>query len=65
MAIPDHVQGSIEAMAGVHGRAERHMTVHQRRSERLTVALARPSFLYAMLGVVVVSAEPSALRAAS
>lgn len=33
-------------MAGLQGRAERRVTVHQRGIERLTGALGRPGFLY-------------------
>lgn len=54
MTIPEHVNHTIEAMAGVQGRAAQLVTVHQRGSERLAGALTRPSFLYATLVVPVV-----------
>ena len=51
-SVPDHVHEGIEAIAGLNSRAERHVTVHQRGIERLTGALARPVFLYAMVACV-------------
>ena len=49
MNVPDHVNESIEAVAGIHGQAERSVPVHQRRIELLTGALGRPKFLYATI----------------
>jgi uncharacterized membrane protein len=49
MDVPDHVNESIEAIAELVQRGERHMTVHQRGIERLTSAVARPQFLYLII----------------
>lgn len=54
MDVPDHVNEGIEAISGLHVRAERGMTSHQRGVERLTGALGRPAFLYALVFVIVV-----------
>jgi uncharacterized membrane protein len=51
MNIPNHVSESIEAVAGLHGRAERDVPAHQRRVEQLTSALGRPRFLYTTLAL--------------
>ena len=50
--VPDHVNAGIEAITGLHGRAERRVTVHQRGIERLTGTLTRPAFLYATVAIV-------------
>jgi uncharacterized membrane protein len=51
MNIPNHVSERIEAVAGLHGRAERDVPAHQRRVEQLTSALGRPRFLYTTLAL--------------
>lgn len=48
MTVPDHVNERIEAMAGLH-EAERLVSAHQGRLDRLTATLTRPGFLYATI----------------
>jgi len=52
VSVPDHVNESMEALADLHGRAERDVTVHQRGIESVTAALGRPRFLYVAIGLV-------------
>jgi uncharacterized membrane protein len=52
MKVPDHVHESIEAIAGVRGRDEQHVNVHQRGMERVSGALGRPPLLYATIVLV-------------
>jgi uncharacterized membrane protein len=49
VSVPDHINESIEAIAQLHGRAESHVTRHQRGVERLAQVLGQPSFLYAWI----------------
>ena len=46
MRNPDHLNESIEELAALHQRADQDVSVHQRRIERVTAGLGRPSFLY-------------------
>ena len=51
--MPDPVQEIVQTTAALHARSEKHVTPHQRRVERLSYVIGRPTSLYVVLALVV------------